>query len=73
MNRKHKGIWREAGKLGRCFVIVLPRKMKAVFPPADKGAALTCILHLSYTRHVINRTRIVLANWCLILKFEMSV
>lgn len=24
--------------------------MKAVFPPADKGAALTCILHLSYTQ-----------------------
>jgi len=50
MNRKHKGIWREAGKLGMCVFIVLPKKMKAVFPPADKDGALIRILHLSYTQ-----------------------
>lgn len=40
MNRKHKEMWREVGKLGMCFFVVLHRKTKAVFSPADKGAAL---------------------------------
>lgn len=55
MNRKHKGMWREAGKLGICFSIVLHRKIKAVFSPADKDAALKYILHLSNTQHAIKQ------------------
>lgn len=68
MNRKHKGMWREAGKLGMCFSIVLHRKIKAVFSPADRGATLKYILHLSNTQHAINKTKNIPANCCLTLK-----
>lgn len=48
MNRKHKRDMEGGCKIRHVlFFFVLPRKMEAVFPPADKGAALTCILHLS--------------------------
>lgn len=66
MNRKHKGMWRETGKLGMYFFVVLLRQMKATCPPADKGAASCAYL----THNVINRTRIILANWCLTLKLR---
>lgn len=66
MNRKHKGIRREAGKLGMYCSIVSLRQMKAMCCPADKGAASCAYL----ARNVINRTRIILANWCLTLKLR---
>lgn len=71
MNRKHKGMWREAGKLGMCFSVVPNRNIKAMFSPADKDAALKYILHLSNTQYVINKTKQQKknpANCCLTLK-----